>query len=51
MDGAKQAPVDEPIDPAECRHFQILHIAPRPLTMDQLSFVEAVYRLSEGIVV
>ena len=50
-DRSKQAAMIKPIDPAECRHFEILHVAPRPLTMDQLSFVEAVYRLSESIVI
>ena len=50
-DGAKQAPVVEPIDPAEGGHFQILHVAPRALTMNQLGFVETVYSFGEGIVV
>tara|TARA_R110000796_G_scaffold213389_1_gene329517 strand:+ start:101 stop:484 length:384 start_codon:yes stop_codon:yes gene_type:complete len=50
-DGAKQVPVVEPIDPAEGGHFQVLHVAPRSLAVDQLSFVEAVNRFGEGVVV
>ena len=50
-DGAKQAPVVEPVDPAEGDHFQILHVAPRALAMNQLGFVETVYSFSEGVVV
>ena len=38
-------------DPAECRHFQVLHVAPRSLAMDQFGFVETVYRLGEGVVI
>lgn len=49
-DGAKQASVIEPIDPAEYGYFQILHVAPRSLAMDQFGFAEAVYRLNEGVV-
>lgn len=50
-DGSKQTPVVEPIDPSEGGHFQILHVAPRALTMDQLGIVETVNRLSEGVVI
>jgi len=50
-DGAKQAAVVEPIDPSERGHFQILHVAPWTLAVDQLSFVEAVYGFSEGVVI
>jgi len=49
--GSKQPPVVKPVDPAECRHFQILHVAPGPLAMDQFGFVEAVDHLSEDIVI
>lgn len=41
----------EAVDPSERGHFQILHIAPRPLAVDQLRFVEAVYGFSEGVVI
>ena len=51
LDGTEQAPVIKPIDPAEGGHFQILHVSPRPLAMDQFGLVEAVNRLSEGVVV
>jgi len=47
----KQTPVVEPIDPAEGGRFQILHVAPRALTVNQLGFVETIYRFSEGVVV
>lgn len=50
-DRAKQAPVVEPIDPAEGGHFQILHVAPRALAMDQLDSVKTVDRLGERIVI
>lgn len=50
-DRPKQASVITPIDPTERRHFRVLHVAPRPLAMDQPSFVEAVYRLREGVVI
>jgi len=50
-DGTKQTPVVEPIDPAEGDYFQILHVAPRALTMNLLGFVETIYRFSEGVVV
>ena len=50
-DGAQQAPVVEPIDPAEGGHFQILHVAPRTLTMNELGFVEPVDRFSQGVVI
>ena len=50
-DGTKQTPVVEPINPAKGGHFQILHVAPRTLTMNQLVFVETIYRFSEGVVV
>ena len=33
------------------RHFQVLHVAPRSLAMDQFGFVETVYRLGEGVVI
>ncbi len=41
----------KPIDPAERRHFQILHVAPWTLAMGQFGFVETVYRLREGVVI
>ena len=41
----------EPVDPSERGHFQILHIAPRPLAVDQLRFVEAVYGFSQGVII
>src|SRR6056297_386021 len=50
-DGSKQAPVVEPVDPTERGHFQILHVAPRSLAVNQLGFVEAVYGFREGVVV
>ncbi len=58
-DGAKQPPFVElrrflenaGIDPSESGHFEILHVAPRPLAIDPFGFVEAVYRLGEGVVV
>ena len=51
MDGAEQTPIVEPIiDPSERRHFQVLLVSPRPLTMDQLGFAEAVHRFCEGVV-
>lgn len=50
-DGYEQASVVEPIDPAEGGQFQILHVAPWPLAIDQLGFVEAVNRLGEAVVV
>ena len=50
-DGSEQAPFVEPIDPAEGGDFQILHVAPWTLAVDQLRFVEAVYGLSEGVVI
>jgi len=42
--------VVEPIDPAERDHFQIPHVAPRALAMNELSFVEPVHRLGEGVI-
>ena len=51
MDGTEQTSVVEPIDPAEGGHFQILHVAPRALAVDQFGFVETVYRFSEGVVI
>ena len=39
------------VDPSERRHFQILHVATRPLAMNEFGFVEAVNRLSEGIII
>ncbi|EAP78943.1 hypothetical protein NAS141_04258 [Sulfitobacter sp. NAS-14.1] len=39
-DGIKQTQVVEPIDLGEAGYFQILHVAPRALTMNQLGFVE-----------
>ncbi len=60
MDGSELASVLEPFDqrkaikrliiPTECGHFQILHVAPRSLPMDQFCFIETVYRLSEGFI-
>src|SRR6056297_1437170 len=50
-DGAEQASVVEPVDPAAGGHFQILHVAPRSLAVNQLGFVEAVYGFREGVVV
>ena len=50
-DGAKQAPVVEPVDPAEGGQFQILHVAPWALAVNQLGFVETIDRFSEGVVV
>jgi len=42
--------VVEPIDPSEGGHFQILHVAPWTLAVDQLGFVETVNRLNEGVI-
>ena len=50
-DGAKKATVVEPIDPGEGGYGQILHAAPRALSMNPLGFGEAFDRLSEGIAV
>jgi hypothetical protein len=47
-DGSKQAPVVEPIHLVEGGHFQILHVAPRSLAVNQLGFVEAVYGFREA---
>ena len=47
-DGAEQTSVVEPIGSAERGDFQILHVAPRSLAVNQLGFVETVYRLGEG---
>lgn len=41
--------MSDPITMAECRHFQILHVAPVSLAMDQPGFVEAVYRVSKSV--
>ena len=41
----------EPIDPAEGGHFQILHVTPRTLAMNEFGFVETVNRFGEGVVV
>ena len=49
--GNKQTPVVEPIDPAKGGYFQILHVAPRTLTMNQLGFVETVNGFREGVVI
>jgi len=43
--------VIKPIDPAERRHFQILHVAPSALAIDQFGYVETVYSFSEGVVI
>ena len=40
-----------PVDPSERGHFEILHIAPRPLAVGQLRFVEAVYGFSQGVII
>jgi hypothetical protein len=37
--------------PPEGGYFQILHVAPLPLAVDQFGFVKTVYRLGEGLVV
>jgi hypothetical protein len=37
--------------PPEGGYFQILHVAPLPLAVDQFGFVNTVYRLGEGLVV
>ncbi len=50
-DGAKQATIVEPIDPAESGHFQVLHVAPWSLAVNQFGFVETIYSFSEGVVV
>ena len=39
-DGAKQAAVVEPVDPSERGHFQILHVAPWTLAMDQAALLD-----------
>lgn len=44
-DRPEQACVVEQIDLAEGGNFQILHVVPRSLAVDQLGFIEAVYRL------
>ena len=41
----------EPVAPSERGHFQILHIAPRPLAVDQLRFVEAVYGFRQSVII
>ncbi|PZX09680.1 hypothetical protein LX82_02733 [Celeribacter halophilus] len=46
-----QAAIIEPVDPSEGGHFQILHVAPRPLAMNEFGFIETVNRLGEGVVV
>ena len=42
--------IKQPIDRAKRGHFQIRHVAPRVLTVNQLGFVETICGLSEGIV-
>ena len=45
-DGSEQAFVFEPIEPSECGHFQIWHVASRLLPMGQFGIVEPGNRLS-----
>ena len=45
-DGTEQAFVIESIDPSERGHFQIWHVASRPLPMGQFGIVEPVNHLS-----
>jgi hypothetical protein len=39
------------VRPPEGGYFQILHVAPLPLAVEQFAFVNTVYRLDEGLVV
>src|SRR6056297_2950028 len=50
-DRPKQAPVVEPINPAKGGHFQILHVAPRALAVDQLGFVKTVNGFCESVII
>lgn len=49
-DGVKQAAVVKPVDPSECGHFQILHVAPQSMAMNHLGFVKSIYSFDEGVV-
>ena len=49
-DGAEQTSAVEPIDPSERGHFQLVHVAPWTLAVDQFGFVETIYSFSEGVV-
>ena len=50
-DRLEQAAVVEPVDPFEGGIFDGLEVAPRPTTVDDLSFEEAVDRLGQRVVV
>ncbi len=39
------------VDPSERGHFQILHVAPRALAVNQLGFEQAADRLGAGVAI
>ena len=51
MDGRKQTTIVKPVDPFECFPFDRSHGFPRPQLVNDLGFVEAVYRFGQGIIV
>jgi hypothetical protein len=50
-DRLEEPAVVEPVDPFEVGELDGFEIAPRPASVDQLGFDEAVDRLGEGILV
>ena len=50
-DLAMEAPVIEPVDVLEGGEFDVVEASPRSLGVDELPLVEAVERLSHGVVV
>jgi hypothetical protein len=50
-DGLQEPAIVEPVHPLEGRELDGLEVPPGPTTMNDLSLVEAIDRLGEGVVV
>jgi hypothetical protein len=50
-DGLQEPAIIEPVHPLERRELDGLEVAPRPATMNNLAFVEAVDRFGQRVVV